>query len=385
MSLVACYVRVSTQEQTENYSIGEQISRLKAYCKAKDLKIYDTYIDNGYSGSNINRPAIKKMIKDLKQNKFNIILVYKLDRLSRSQKDTLYLIEDIFLKNNIEFMSITENIDTSNPYGRAMIGILSAFAQLEREQIKERMLMGRYARAKEGKFHGGKYIPIGYDYKNGELIINDYEAEQVRKIFEMHLKGYSIHSIQKYMKEHYTNKYSNWNSHISILNCLKNNVYTGKIKFENEVFTGSHKPIITEKDFLKTQQYLCKNSPKNHFKASQMLSGLLICGNCSSRYYCNHGKYTCYSVGKSVKKYINNNSCNAKKWGIEELNQIIINNIKIISNDKRFIEFNKKINLLDNIDALDTGTIEEQRLFLKSIIKDIYIYNTEIIINWKFM
>ena len=134
---VAIYVRVSTTSQAEEgYSIEEQKDKLEAYCKIKDWSVYKVYTDGGFSGSNTNRPAIEQLIKDAQKKKFDTVLVYKLDRLSRSQKDTLYLIEEVFIKNGIEFLSLQENFDTSTPFGKAMIGLLAVFAQLEREQIK---------------------------------------------------------------------------------------------------------------------------------------------------------------------------------------------------------------------------------------------------------
>ena len=145
---VAIYVRVSTTNQAEEgYSIDEQIDKLEAYCKIKDWTVYKVYTDGGFSGSNTDRPALEKLIKDANKKKIDTVLVYKLDRLSRSQKDTLFLIEDIFIKNGIEFLSLQENFDTSTPFGKAMIGLLSVFAQLEREQIKERMQLGKLGRA----------------------------------------------------------------------------------------------------------------------------------------------------------------------------------------------------------------------------------------------
>ena len=153
---VGIYSRVSTQEQArEGYSIGEQVERLKNYCAAKGWILYKTYTDAGFSGANTDRPGMQQLISDVADGKIDMVLVYKLDRLSRSQKDTLYLIEDVFIKNNVNFASITENFDTSTPFGRAMIGILSVFAQLEREQFRERSIMGKDARAKEGLHHGG--------------------------------------------------------------------------------------------------------------------------------------------------------------------------------------------------------------------------------------
>ena len=153
--MIAIYVRVSTAEQKmHGYSVGEQIDRLTNFSKALGYDKPQIYNDAGYSGATLDRPALSVLINDVKARKVEKVLVYKLDRLSRSQKDTLMLIEDIFLQNGCDFVSISENFDTSTPLGRAMIGILAVFAQLEREQIKERMSMGREARAKQGKYAG---------------------------------------------------------------------------------------------------------------------------------------------------------------------------------------------------------------------------------------
>ena len=128
----------------EGYSIQAQTERLQAYCKAKGWGVFHTYTDAGFSGSNMERPALSQLLEDVEAGRVDCVLVYKLDRLSRSQKDTLHMIEDIFLANGCDFVSMSENFDTSTPLGRAMIGILSVFAQLEREQIRERMAMGRF-------------------------------------------------------------------------------------------------------------------------------------------------------------------------------------------------------------------------------------------------
>lgn len=120
---VVIYVRVSTTEQaTEGYSIGEQTERLKMYCEAMGWEIVDIFVDPGYSGGDTNRPGLTSMIKTVETTDVDKVVVYKLDRLSRSQKDTLFLIEDVFLKNNTDFVSMNENFDTSTPFGRAMIG-----------------------------------------------------------------------------------------------------------------------------------------------------------------------------------------------------------------------------------------------------------------------
>ena len=135
--MIACYTRVSTDAQLEQgHSIPEQKDRLEKYCSAMGWNEYKHYTDGGFTGANINRPALQNLIKDVKAGKIEKVIVYKLDRLSRSQKDTLYLIEDVFLRNNADFISLSENFDTSSPFGKALIGILAVFAQLEREQIK---------------------------------------------------------------------------------------------------------------------------------------------------------------------------------------------------------------------------------------------------------
>ena len=134
--LRALYIRVSTEAQAEEgYSIPAQSERLEAYCKAMGWNDFEFYIDGGYSGSNLNRPRMQQLIADVEAKKIEAVVVFKLDRLSRRQKDTLFLIEDVLIPNDVAFVSLNESIDTSTPYGRAMIGILSAFAQLERETL----------------------------------------------------------------------------------------------------------------------------------------------------------------------------------------------------------------------------------------------------------
>ena len=160
--MVFAYARVSTENQLENYSIEEQTDRLKSYCAARDWVLLHTYVDGGYSGGNTDRPALQAMLAQLRETHVDAVVVYKLDRLSRSQKDTLTLIEDELLAHGTDFVSINENFDTSTPFGRAMIGILSVFAQLEKDQITERFTMGRIGRGKAGYFHGGGNAPTGY-------------------------------------------------------------------------------------------------------------------------------------------------------------------------------------------------------------------------------
>ena len=156
MKHTALYLRVSTEAQAdEGYSLAAQAEKLEAYCRMKGIDRFRRYVDGGFSGSNLTRPAVTELVEAIRAGQVERVVVYKLDRLSRSQKDTLYLIEDVFLPHGVDFVSINENIDTGSPYGRAMIGILSAFAQLERENIFLRTRMGMVERVKQGFWPGG--------------------------------------------------------------------------------------------------------------------------------------------------------------------------------------------------------------------------------------
>jgi site-specific DNA recombinase len=341
----ALYIRVSTLEQAqEGYSVGEQRERLIAYCKAQDWLIADIYVDGGYTGSNLNRPGIQKLMSETE--KFDVVLVYKLDRLSRSQRDTLYLIEEIFRPNKVDFVSMQESFDTSSPFGKAMIGLLAVFAQLEREQIKERTWMGRVARAKTGLHHGGGNIPIGYDYEDGKLIVNPYEAEQVRKIYEWYLSGSSLKAItDKLQDAGYTNKYSSYNSWSSVRNILENETYIGRLHFGDVVVDHAHEAIITEEQFNAAQILRGKRREQfgsHAFQSKHVLTGLLFCGHCGGRYYLrNTGKYSyyaCYSRTKQMKNMIKDPNCQNKIWRAQDLEPIIEEKILALLRNPKIAE-----------------------------------------------
>ncbi len=324
---VACYCRVSTENQIENYSIDEQRERLEAFCKAKGWIDHVMFVDPGFSGGNLERPALRGLINEVKRGKFNTVVVYKLDRLSRSQKDTLYLIEDVFNKYGVSFVSVCENFDTGTPFGKAMIGILSVFAQLEKDQITERFTMGRIGRAKSGLFHGGGNAPTGYDYADGHLIVNEFQAIQVREVFERFGNGESIHSIQRSMSE----KYGGWGNHTLVYNILKNSVYIGMVKFNGVEYKGEHTPIIDSEQFYRIQSLLnsrnISEGKKTPFRAGFLLSGLVYCGNCGARYHGDHGCYKCYSRAKSDKRYIIDPDCKNPNLKIKELDGFVIKEI----------------------------------------------------------
>lgn len=339
--MVFGYVRVSTDNQLENYSIEEQIARLEAYCKAKGWVLLQTFVDGGYSGGNTDRPALQQMLEAVRDGQIDAVVVYKLDRLSRSQKDTLMLIEDKLLACGTDFVSINENFDTSTPFGRAMIGILSVFAQLEKDQITERFTMGRIGRGKAGYFHGGGNAPTGYDYLDGKLVVNEYEAVQVQEVFSQFIGGKSINSIARAMDSTYTTK---WTAP-KVRNVLKNSLYMGCVHFRGEEYNGIHEPLISRDTFQAAAQALTSfqreaqksSSQRNPFRAGYLLSGLVYCKRCGARYSANHGYYKCYSRAKSSQKFIVDPNCKNENWKIEDLDCLVINQVNsLITNKKAF-------------------------------------------------
>lgn len=349
VTAVACYCRVSTENQIENYSIDEQKERLEAFCKARGWDKPVMFVDPGFSGGKLDRPALRSLLDDVRHGKFGTVVVYKLDRLSRSQKDTLYLIEDVFNRYDVSFVSVCENFDTGTPFGKAMIGILSVFAQLEKDQITERFTMGRIGRAKNGLFHGGGNSPTGYDYVDGHLIVNEFEALQVREVFERFLNGESIHAIQRAINERYGCK----NAHTRVYNILKNSVYIGKVKFGGIEYSGEHEPIITSEQFHEVQRMLSENKTgsvtKTPFRAEYLLSGMVFCGGCGSRYHANHGYYKCYSRSKSDKKYIIDPNCKNPNLSIKELDEFIRSEISRAVIDTSRISVNRSKSAMTDV------------------------------------
>ena len=351
---VALYVRVSSQEQVEGYSIGEQTERLTKYAEAMSWDVHKVYVDPGYSGGNMDRPGLKDLIRDVKTGMIDIVVVYKLDRLSRSQFDTLYLIEKVFLPNNTDFVSMTENFSTNSSLGRAMIGFLAVFAQLEKDKINERTLMGKEARAREGKWHGSKYVPIGYYYDiNDELLhIVDYEALQIREAFDLFIKGTPLRTIATmFLTKGYKHKYGEWDAK-AIRRVLKNKAYIGYLKHKGEYFKADHKTIIDDETFYKAQKLL-QNRAEHYLQSgikpgaqTTYLGGLLHCKHCGGKYTKTSGGskkygelfyYVCYSRSKKVKKMVKDPNCINKNWRMEDLDKIVLDEIRNLSADPAYI------------------------------------------------
>lgn len=370
--IVAIYPRVSTQEQAMNgHSIDEQIERCKKFCEAMGWTVYNIYTDAGYSGADTNRPALQRMIKDIEAKKIDKVLVYKLDRLSRSQKDTLSLIEDVFLKNNTDFVSMSENLDTSTAFGRAIIGILAAFAQLERETIKERMAMGKSARAKLGKYSGSNCDPIGYNYDNDELTINEFEMIQVKEVFNLAEEGYGAHTIANIMLEKgYSHRFGAWNDR-TVMRVLKSRYYIGEIKYNGDWYEGTHDGFIKKEQFDIVQKLVDEraNQYKEHNrrigKASTYLGGFLYCKQCGAKYAKNatkqkrkngeiydYNRFSCNSRTKRRKYMIKDPNCKNKHWKVDDLTDLVFGEIKKLSLDPDYIAKIKESEIEDERPAI---------------------------------
>jgi site-specific DNA recombinase len=287
MQKIAVYCRVSTDEQAEqNISIPAQHSRITSYCHAKNWKVVDYYIDEGYSGKDLERPAMKKLINDAAHKKFDIVAVWKLDRISRRQQHVLYLIEDVFNTYNVGFSSVTENIDTSTPAGRAMIGVLAVFAQLERETIVERSKFGKKEAAKQGRFGGG--LPYGYDYNKDtkELVINPIQAEAVKLAFEYYLTGnHGFNSIaQMLTAKGFKGQRTNHMQKDQVKNILSSPFVAGYIKHLDSIYPGKHPAIIDKAVWDTVQDIMHKRYVPIPVKDEiNLLTGIIYCGECGSR------------------------------------------------------------------------------------------------------
>src|SRR6516162_10594335 len=179
-TICGLYTRVSSRNQADaDYSSLEtQRERLEAYCKSQEnYTVYRVYEDGGYSADSLDRPALKEMLRDMRDGKLNCVLAYKIDRLTRSVKD-FHVLMDIFDRCGVKFVSVTQSLDTQNPMGRLLRNVLLDFAQFEREMTADRTRDKMYQRAQKGLWNGG-YAPYGYRAESKRLVVDREEADRV--------------------------------------------------------------------------------------------------------------------------------------------------------------------------------------------------------------
>ncbi len=371
------YIRVSTDEQAQHgFSLKAQKEKLLNWAQIKDWQVISIYEDKGISGKDIiHRPAINKMINDIKNNLIKNVLVFKIDRLTRSTKDLIYLIE-LFNNYKCSFNSLTESIDTSSATGRMFIKIIGIFAEFERENLIERVKLGIAKKVKDGYSICSNTPSFGYYKKKGDkiLYIKKDEVKIVNLIFDLYLQDYNFLKIAKYLnlRKIPTKKNKLWTAKTVKL-VLTNPNYIGKVRHNinsknYKEFLGKHQSIVDKKKFeivnkkIKKDLLIFKTKKAN---SDAYFVKYLKCGLCgesftSKRTLNNNKTFVSYYCRNRIKKkctqksishlkldkeifvylqkrgiYINWNKLenNLKDKFLENLNiQIIIKNEKILFN-----------------------------------------------------
>jgi site-specific DNA recombinase len=322
---VAIYTRVSTDDQVkEGYSLGFQREALEKFAQDEKYEIFKVYTDDGFSGYSTERPRLKEMLKDAGTRKFDMVLVWKVDRFSRKQQDLLNMVAE--LENaKVAFKSITEQFDTSNSAGKMSFQMLGMMAEFERNRLKERVMPGMIKSIQQGHWHGGKYTPYGYSYvpKTDKILkLVPDEAKIVKLIYQMYIAGKSSPQIAGYLYEqgHKTRTGGKFHTKL-ITDILKRELYLGKIVWNTHHYDksqrtltkfryvknspdeiiraqGKHEPIVTQEEFDAVRN-IASNRRKNimprHNASEYLLSGIIVCGKC------NHNFSGCLSIAAREK------------------------------------------------------------------------------------
>jgi len=244
----ALYTRVSTEDQAkEGFSLDAQMKRLELYCSSRGWTPVGPYVDEGYSGRSPNRPAYIGMMDSM--DEWDVLLVLKMDRIHRNSVNFTLMMDEL-RKNGKEFNSVQEKFDTTNAMGRFVMDVVQRIAQLESEQIGERVKTGMKQKAKAGTGHLGSGHPYGYYYDNGKLEVELDEALTVRAIYKLCSKGLSLNDIAKTLNSAGipAKRGGQWNKQ-SVHKILHNPLYTGYMKWDDIVRQGEHTAIISIQDY----------------------------------------------------------------------------------------------------------------------------------------
>jgi len=353
---VALYIRVSTERQAnEGDSLEEQETELKKYCDFRQFSIHQIYIERGKSGGNTNRPEYQKLVKDIQKQKINAVVVKKLDRLSRSLLDFENLM-NLMNENDVEFISIKENFDTTTAMGKAMLRVALVFAQLEREQTSERIADVMGHRASQGLFNGGRRI-FGYSIVEKELVPYPKEKQIVEIIFAKFLETRSTSAVMHHLNDNGF-KYRDgklWDER-QIQKMLQQKGYIGKVNWGGKVHEGVHQPIISFKTFESVQAiFQGKTYARTGNTTHALLNKRIFCSVCGSPLAPSH------TVNRHKVKYLYyrctgskniNKKCSEPHFSLLKLEERIVEIILSLSDETHFplIE-NKLLKHNDHIQA----------------------------------
>lgn len=364
------YVRVSTDEQAKHgYSIAAQLEKLEAYCISQGWELTEKYVDEGYSAKDLHRPYFEKMMNKVKQGDVDILLVYRLDRLTRSVMD-LYKILKVLDDNNCMFKSATEVYDTTNAMGRLFITLVAAIAQWERENLGERVRLGMEKKTKLGKWKGGT-PPYGYKIENKQLVINEDEQDVVKTVFELS-KTLGFYTIAKQLslKGFSTRKGGEW--HVDSVRDIANNpVYAGYLTFnqnfkeykrpprEQTLYDGNHEPLVPKEEFWQLQDILDKRRTLGGKRetSNYYFSSVLKCARCG------HSMSGHKSGGKKTYR------CSGKKAGKNCSSHIILEDNLVIKVFSVFDQLVKNIYGSPNVTNYSEEKVTDLHSELKSIEK----------------
>lgn len=283
---VAFYTRISTDEDHQKYSLDAQRDRLEAYCKSQyeEYEVVKIYRDAS-TGTNMNRSGLEEMLYAAENKLFEVLIVFRVDRLSRNVRQLAQMVETL-TEYGVVLRSSTEPFDTSNSAGKMMLQMLGVFAEFEHATIVERTKAGMERKARNGEWCGG-FVPYGYQKVDGEIVIEEAEAAIVRKIFRNYVHGQKgATKIFKELNEAGLRKRSGilWENR-AIINMIMNPFYTGVIRWKESIFEGIHEGIISNELFENAQKILESRNIQSNGKRFQQdsdffLTGLVFCGRC---------------------------------------------------------------------------------------------------------
>lgn len=344
----AIYTRKSSEEGLEQdfNSLDAQREACEAYIKSQMhegwVLLDKQYNDGGYSGGTMERPAFKELLKDIENDKIDIVVVYKVDRLTRSLMDFSKII-DVFDRHETSFVSITQQFNTTTSMGRLTLNILLSFAQFEREVTGERIRDKIAASKKKGMWMGGK-VPLGYSKEDRKLVIYNEDAQKVQMLFEKYLELKSVPKLMQYLKENeIKTKTDKYFSKGQLYHLLANKVYIGKITHKDKIYDGEHEAIICDEIFEEVQKLLYENKVDKtcgvKSSSNSLLAGLIYddLGNkMTPSHSNNHGRRYRYYISRALKN--NEETGSVSKVPAGEVEKFVIETTKEFLQDKEQIQ-----------------------------------------------